>query len=231
MSRKNILMSPADSKIYKFFERRFNVIDSEELIDFVPYERLHADMQALNINGKLFINGACKKLINRLKEQNTEFIICDNIGSKYPDNVALNVALVGRKLLCNEKALHPFVKKYCNNIGIQIIDVNQGYAKCSTLVLNDNTIITDDESIYKVSLINNINVLKIKKGDVYLDDSTVGFIGGASAKIGDTVYFFGDINSHRNADEIKGNIYGCGLKIECAPSSKLIDIGGAIILD
>lgn len=231
MNRKTILISPADSNIYNFFERQFNVISSDNLKKFISYERFHADMQALNINGKLFINSSCKELIDKLNLLNFDFSLCNNIGNSYPENVVLNAALVGNKLLCNAKALHQKVREYCENNNIEIINVKQGYAKCSTLILNNNTIITDDESIAKISLINNINVLKIEKGDIYLDADTVGFLGGASAKIGDTVYFFGDINTHRNADSIKRFITDAGLKIKCVSKSKLIDIGGAVILD
>lgn len=231
MNRNNILMSPADSNIYKFFERQFNVISSENLEEFISFERFHADMQALNLNGTIFVNSACNELIKKLNSLNINFILCENIGNRYPKNVALNAALIGCRLFCNANALHYKVREYCNDNKIEIINVKQGYAKCSTLILNDNTAITDDESIAKALLINNINVLKIEKGDIYLDNNTTGFIGGAGAKIGDTVYFFGDINTHRNADIIKGFIEKAGLKIKSVSKSKLTDIGGAVILD
>lgn len=231
MSKKAILISPADSNIYNFFERQFNVISSDNLNDYVSYEKHHADMQVLNINGKLFVNSTCKTLISTLNSLKIEQTVCNSIGSKYPQNVALNAALVGRKLLCNKHALHKTVKDYCDKSDIEIIHVNQGYAKCSTLILNGTSIITDDEGIAKASLKNNINVLKIEKGDIKLDANTVGFIGGASTKIGDTVYFFGDINSHRNAEEIKCFIKDTGLKIECVSTPRLIDIGGVVLLN
>ncbi len=231
MNRKTILMSPADSKLYEYFERRFNVISSDGLKNFISYEQHHADMQALNINGTIFVNSACSNLINTLSSLNINFVLCENIGSKYPQNIALNAALVGNKLLCRAKHLHEKVRNHCDIRGVEIIDVKQGYTKCSTLVLNNNTIITDDESIAKVSLINNINVLKIEKGDIHLDGSNIGFIGGATTKIGDTVYFFGDTKTHRNADEINKFIAATSLKIECVTQNKLSDIGGIVLID
>lgn len=231
MNRKTILMSPADSKIYNFFEGLYNVISTEPIDDFIGFERLHADMQMLNIKENLFVNSNCQKLISKLKSLDTQFTLCENIGCKYPENVALNAALIGDKLFCKEKALHPKVKEFCETIDIKIINVKQGYTKCSTLVLNSNTIITDDESIAKAALINNINTLLISKGDIYLDAQNVGFIGGASAKIGETIYFFGDIDTHKDAVKIKNYIYNAGLSYKSVSSEKLIDIGGIVIID
>ena len=231
MERKTLLVSPADSNIYKFFERQFNVISSDCLEDFISFERYHADMQALKINDKLFVNANCKALIKSLGKHNISFINCKGIGTKYPENVALNAAFIGNKLLCKESALHPIVKDYCKNESIEIINVNQGYAKCSTLTVDENSIITDDESIAKASVKMGIDVLKIEKGDIYLDSNNYGFIGGAGAVIGDKAYFFGDINCHRNADEIKTFIKKRKINIICTGTYKLTDIGGVIALD
>lgn len=231
MERINLLMSPADSKICEFFERQFNLITTDCLKNFISYEKYHADMQALRIKDKLFINEECKELISKLKSLNVSFITCEKIGERYPYNIALNAALIGNRLLCLEKALHPKVKEYCHKSGIEIINVNQGYAKCSTLLLDENSIITDDESIHKASVNAGIDTLLIEKGDIYLDDENYGFIGGASTMIGETVYFFGDINKHRNADKIIKFINEKNKTYECINSGSLIDIGSIIILD
>ena len=231
MNKKTILMSPADSKIYEFFERQFNVIFTDCLNDYISFEQYHADMQALRIKDKLFINANCKRLISALNKANISFITCDNIGSKYPYNVALNALPIDNKLICLEKALHPLVKEYCLISGIEIINVKQGYTKCSTLKIDERSIITDDESIYNAALKTGINALLIEKGDIFLNEDNYGFIGGASATIGERIYFFGDINKHRNADKIKEFIEKKNKIIECVRTERLTDIGGIITLD
>ena len=228
MHRKTILMSPADSKIYSFFERQYNVIQSDYIEKMITFERHHADMQLLNLNGKLFINSSCTNVIKKISEFNLEYIICEDVGFEYPSNVALNAALVGNKLFCNRKALHSSVTKHCDITGIEILNVKQGYAKCSMLILNENNIITDDESIYKTAIKSNINVLKIEKGDIYLDKENYGFIGGASARIGNMVYFFGNINTHKNSDKIIKFIEKCNMDIICVSNGNLRDIGGIV---
>lgn len=228
MSKKTVLISPVDGRIYNYFKDKFDVIASCCLDDLTHYERYHADMQMLNLNGNLFVNGNCKGVIKTLDKLKVSYIKCDGIGSRYPDNVALNAALVGGVLLCKEKALHSNVKEYCVKNSIKVLNVNQGYTKCSTLILNRNTIITDDESVEKVSLINNINVLKISKGDIVLDNQTEGFIGGASAVIDNTVYFFGDITLHHDGIKIVEFLGVNNLDYECVIPGRLVDIGGIV---
>ena len=231
MNRKTILISPADSNIYNFFERHYNVISSEYLEDYISFERYHADLQALRIKDKLFVDSKCRNLCNKLMKLNIEHILCNNIGSSYPQNVALNAALTGNKLICNIKALHPKVKEYCISSGINLINVKQGYACCSTLVVSDNAIITDDVSIAKAAKLNDIEVLKIDKDNIILDEKNIGFIGGGSAKIGDSVYFFGDINQHRNSEDIIKFITEHKLNIVNVSDRQIVDIGGLVIIN
>lgn len=231
MNKKTILMSPTDSNLCEFFKKRYNIISTDCLKRFISYEQHHADMQAIRIKDKLFVNSDCINLISLLNKNNISFIPCENIGGRYPENIALNAALVGNKLICLEKALHPRVKIYCTENNIEIINTKQGYTKCSTLILNENSIITDDISIYNSATKAKINALLIEKDNIYLDGKTQGFIGGASFKAGETVYFFGDINTHKNADKIIDFITNNNLNIECINSDTLKDIGGIIELD
>ena len=228
--KKALIISPESAKITKYFKETFEIIKTEPTNSEISYEQFHADMQILKINDTVFVDSNCKYLIKALKNRVEHLILCDGIGTKYPDNVSLNAALVGNNLICKETSLHPKVKEYCSDRNIRIINVNQGYTKCSTLILNENTIITDDESIFKLSLINNISVLKIEKGDILLDKLTYGFIGGASLVYNNNVYIFGDINKHRNAKAICDIINKNGLNIVSVTNESIKDIGGAVII-
>ncbi|MBE6794389.1 MAG: hypothetical protein E7532_05545 [Ruminococcaceae bacterium] len=230
MKKNTIIISPADSNILSYFEKDYEIIQSDYLKDYISYERYHADLQAVRINDRLFINDKCKIIIEKLNESEIKYTLCENISAAYPDNVALNAALVGNNLICNNKALHPKVKSYCEKTGINIIDTKQGYANCSTLTVDDNSIITDDKSIARVAIKHGIDVLEIEKGDIYLDGKAEGFIGGASAKIGDCIYFFGDINTHRNKDEIISFINSKSTKFINISNSNLVDLGGLVII-
>lgn len=231
MNKQTILISPQNHCIYNYFRNRYNIIKSDCVDNFVTYEQYHADMQMLNLNGKLFVNSTCTNVIAKLEALNVDFTVCNDIGKKYPESVALNAALIGTKLFCNRKSLHAEVKKYCDLNNIEIINVKQGYTKCSTLILNDSAIITDDNNIDITAQQEDISVLKISKGDIYLSENAVGFIGGASAKIGNTVYFFGDISKCRDYIKITDFIEKHGLSIDIIKSCRLSDIGGIVLIN
>jgi hypothetical protein len=61
-----------------------------------------------------------------------------------------------------------------------IIDVKQGYTKCSVLPVSNNAFITDDISIYNQCVSFGIDVLYVGKGDVSLPGYNYGFIGGCA---------------------------------------------------
>ncbi len=152
------------------------------------------------------------------------------LGDKYPFDVPLNVAQVGRYLICNPKTASPDILNYSKDIGLEIIPTAQGYTKCSILVLNETSIITEDDSIYNAAW-DKLDVLKIEKGHVNLPGYDYGFIGGASCTVNDTVYFFGKISAHPDFDRIKNFITSKGLYMtELGHGETLLDIGGVIAI-
>ena len=114
---------------------------------------------------------------------------------------------------------------------MQKIKVNQGYCKCSTLVVKENALITDDESIYHKMRENGTEALLVSKGDIFLKEHDYGFIGGASGKISnDTIVFFGNIFLHRDSEMIISFIREHGCSYLCTDNGPLRDIGGIIPL-
>ncbi|NLL63499.1 MAG: hypothetical protein GX241_04560 [Ruminococcaceae bacterium] len=145
--------------------------------------------------------------------------IKQNLGNVYPLDVPLNAAIVGEYIICNPDTVAPELLE----LGLKLIPVKQGYTKCSTLVIDETHIITEDESIYEATK-DILNVLFIEKGHVFLEGYDYGFIGGASAVIGDTVFFFGNIEKHPDFKKIKA--FSPKRIISLSEKEKLIDIGG-----
>lgn len=106
------------------------------------------------------------------------------ISRKYPHDVIVNAARVGNYLIANISALDPVIQHYCKEKDIVMIPVKQGYAKCSTVVVNANSIITEDPSIASAAAFYGLEVLKISSGFVKLDGYSYGFLGGACGMIG-----------------------------------------------
>lgn len=190
----------------------------------------HADMLSLHIKDKKFIVDSQQvQLIDELKKDGANVIkTAKAIRGEYPKDIALNFALVGEHVFgklshCDEnllKELNSF--KRCN--------CAQGYSKCSVLVVNEDALITDDSTIYKVASKQGKSCLLIDKGDVSLPGHEYGFIGGASAKISkDEVLFFGDITKHRDYEKIESFLF----KHHCQIISldfPLRDFGGFVLV-
>lgn len=228
---RTIYISPCNSAIIsRLKELSINIIESACIPELIEYERYHADMQMLLIDRNIFIPENCDKLQYFIREYADSITVCDELGSVYPDNVKLNAALIGRFLFCREKSLDDKVRKYCVQHNIKIINVNQGYTKCSTLVVTDDAIITADTGIHTAAQGVGIDSLLIAPGNIRLCGADYGFVGGASGRIGDTIVFFGDIHRHPQSKEICDFITAKGLSYLSLSDEVLCDIGGLIEL-
>lgn len=88
--------------------------------------------------------------------------------------------------------------------GLEPINIRQGYAKCSSVVVDGSSIITADNGVASVlEKLPDVEVLRIRPGYVKLTGFDTGFIGGASGRIGSEVWFNGDITAHPDWNEIK----------------------------
>ncbi|MTI69767.1 MAG: hypothetical protein FH751_05870 [Firmicutes bacterium] len=149
----------------------------------------------------------------------------------YPNNVAYNVARVSGYAIHNFKHTDPKLKFYLKKAGIEMINVNQGYSKCSIANVSKNTIITSDPSIFKALNNFNINILNIEKGFIELPGLNYGFIGGSTGYIGnDKVLFTGSLGNH--PDQVKILNFLDKLKKEpiFLSRKKIIDLGSIIPL-
>ena len=188
-------------------------------------------MQMLKINNDIFLLKECSNLKRLLENKDYNIILCkNNIDGKYPHCVALNCLYISGKLYGREEAIDVSVKNYCKGNGIEIVDVKQGYTRCSTAVIGKNSAITADSTIYNALTKNGIDVLKIDSGSIRLDGYDYGFIGGACTMIDDgTVAFFGDIKTHPNFRKIERFCIIHNVKIiNLAENKPLTDVGGAV---
>lgn len=205
-------------------------IDSDNLDKRICY---HTDMLINNIgNSLLYIDiSQNDNLVNFLTKGYKCQIIDTVVNSGYPHDSLLNSVVLGDKLICNTDTVHKSVLEYAKNNSYNIINVNQGYTKCSVCVISDNALITDDESIYKACLNNNIDSLFVSKGSVRLDGFDYGFIGGCTGLIDkDKILFNGDINYHKDCNRILSFIEKYSIKPVIIDNEPLTDIGSIIPL-
>ncbi|MBQ5663539.1 MAG: hypothetical protein IIV19_03795 [Bacteroidaceae bacterium] len=160
-----------------------------------------------------------------------KIIVCSDIKSPYPNDVKLNAAIVGKRLICNTKHIHPVILDKAQELGYEVIHTNQGYAKCNICVLTCDAVITSDAGICETLKEHGVDVLKISEGNIQLSESHYGFIGGASAKIyDDVVYFSGDFTAHPDYIKISSFLQKHKIKAVYNDKRPLRDFGGIISL-
>lgn len=218
---------------YEIIENRFNINTYDEI-------SAHTDIYYLKV-GDVVFSAPEKK---GLTPFNT--VSCTTqIGEKYPLDIPYNVCIVGKNAIHNFKHTDSIVKFYLERHGYNMIQVEQGYANCSTVVLDDTSCITSDIGVARALMDAGIDTLYVCEPDIKLkkrtntifkdeermsfeDSSMQGFIGGAMARLGDTVIVFGDIENLVNANKIKKFVEKKGLKLHSFEGLDVVDYGGVL---
>jgi len=189
--------------------------------------KYHADLQVLKINKHLFVNEELLPYVDSDLQKQT-FV---QIGETYPKDCALNIKIVGKYAIFNDKCIDSTVYEFLHNNDYHEIIVKQGYAGCSICKINDTAIITADASIAKAMSDTGIDVLKIKSGHILLPCYETGFICGCNSNDDQNVYFNGNVYDHPDADQICSFISKHQKQIICLNNGPLTDIGGFVIIN
>lgn len=114
----------------------------------------------------------------------------------------------------------------------KLIDVKQGYTKCSTVVLPCNAFITSDKSIYSALIAENADVLLLPPGDILLPGLEYGFIGGTCGLINNSILaFYGNLDYYPHKDLILDFLKKHKIEVRYLYNGPLIDRGSIIIAD
>ncbi len=149
--------------------------------------------------------------------------------NKYPNNIQYNVALLGKFAIHNFNHTDKKILDYLEDNNFKKIQVKQGYSKCSTCVVDENSIITSDLSIHKASLENGLDSLLIDIGHIDLFELNYGFIGGCSGLISeDILAFTGNIKNHPDYHRIKSFVNSKNKTIIPLSDEPLLDLGSIL---
>ena len=207
-----------------------------DVISLPPYNKLdlpvaaHPDMLFCVLDDTVF----CYKdyvlensLYSLLENEGYNVVFVSNICDKvYPLDISLNVLVMGKTLFCNVKHTAKEIIDYGNDNGYSIVNVKQGYSACSTLVIDENTAITSDIGILSAIEKAGKNAILIKNDDIILSGYNCGFIGGATGKIENDVFIFGEIELISEYKEISVLLESKGCKIVPVLSGRVYDFGG-----
>ena len=202
-----------------------------EVVILPSYERLgrgvdtHADMMLFALDNRIF---TYKGLGERLRELGREYEIAEiayEPSEKYPDDIALNCLKVGKYIFCKRKHTAKEVLEYAEKGGYTVVNINQGYARCSACPVGDMGLISADPSMLAGASVVGIDRLPINAGSVSLDGFDYGFIGGACGYCDGSLYFSGDLRAHPDGDRIESFCKGLGVDAVSLSDEPLKDVG------
>lgn len=222
----------ADISTMQSLQKICNTIIPTQKLDIL-YDAIasHADIQIHYLGNNHFL--CAPQVYDHYKRHlPSEFTLIKGsvqLKEKYPYDIPYNAAAVGNTLICNSRSTAIEILKTYRGSTRNILNVAQGYAKCSTCVIGANAIITADTGIADAAEKHGIDVLRINTGHIELKNMNYGFIGGASGLIDKNVLAFnGELDTHPDGDNIRNfcrshNVFIMELKIGI-----LTDIGSII---
>lgn len=190
----------------------------------------HADIYACPIGGELILAPEQNAGIGLvLSSAGVVYSLGSSIlQQSYPGNIAYNAVSTENYFIHNLKHTDPVLLDKARRLGLILIDVKQGYTKCNTVVVSPNAFITSDAGIASRLSSYPIDVLLIQSRHVILSGFSQGFLGGASGKVDDTIYFNGDLSRHPDCQRIISFIEARGLSTIYFEDYPLEDIGSII---
>lgn len=207
-----------------------------ELIEIPENKRLyqeissHVDIHICKIKDKIILEKTFYDYMN-----NAEYIKGTSIVyEKYPEDIKYNACIVGNKAIHNFKYTDSMILKILEENNFEIINVNQGYTKCSIAIIDENSIITSDVGLYNTLRNTGLDILfldyspniKLLNNNKYSDKK--GFIGGAISRIDDNIFISGDLSFIDKENKIRDFITKKELNIIDFKQLDVIDYGGII---
>ena len=222
------LVKPYESELNKLGAE---VVYSDDNSLFDSSLKSHADLFVNYIGeGKIILDASQYSLKNKLEKLGFTVIFSfDKVENTYPSDCRLNCVITNDIIICNKAITDKKMLDYYAEKSLKLINVKQGYCKCSVLPVNGNAFITDDEGIYKALKAEKLDVLYAEKGSVALKGYSYGFIGGCAGKISnDIIAFCGNIRLHKSYEDIKSFIKNYGIEAVSLSDGELSDVGSLI---
>jgi hypothetical protein len=153
------------------------------------------------------------------------------LNRNYPENIAYNVLSIGSFAFHNTKYTDKTIIGELKKNGIELIHVNQGYTKCSTCIVDKNSIITSDYKIAKTVEKYGIESLLIKPGGIILESLNYGFIGGSGGLLSKNIMAFtGELDKIQDNYKIYDFLNSKGIEVKILSTKQIFDIGSIMPL-
>lgn len=216
--------------VIEYLESRGDVVLVVERDSVLPGPlRSHADLQVFPLaGGTVLVNSRQKRLTEALSAEGFVVLPVGDIGSSYPEDCRLNGFLLNNRIVGNRKCLSgALLERY------DLFDVRQGYAKCSSIVLNGDTVFTDDISIFsRLSSEEGIDCRCFPQEEIVLKGYDKGFLGGCCGLISSNeILFSGDPAKLSSGQELIEALKDKGVAPVCLSDEAPYDFGGIVTLN
>lgn len=150
----------------------------------------------------------------------------------YPHDIAYNAAIIGRHAFHDFRYTDSVLLNILKGKGIELVNIKQGYSRCSISILNTDAVITSDKGISKAMFGHSVSALTVEPDvNIKLGNFKNGFIGGCTGKIdscklvftgnAEKLASFGLISDYMKKNKIKHISLGSG---------NVLDMGSVIPL-
>ncbi len=154
------------------------------------------------------------------------------LSKRYPLDISYNVARIGNIAIHRKDSTDIEIKERFRRNGINLIDVKQGYSKCSLALLGNNLGVTSDIPIYNLLKSKGYSVLLVSPGNIDLPGQNYGFIGGAFGNLSENVVLVsGHLDKHPEGEKIKAFAKENGKKLLFLSNDILLDVGTILVLE
>lgn len=192
----------------------------------------HPDMLVHFIDKKnlLVHNNMNKNFISCLEAQGLNIILSEKkLKINYPEDIILN-ALNMENFFLHTLAFTD--KSLLNSIhNKKLINIKQGYSKCSTAIVSNNAVITSDKGIGSSLLNEGLDVLLLPPGDILLPGLDYGFIGGCCGLLNEfQLAFYGNLDFYLYGNDVKNFLKKHRVEPVYLRNGKLIDRGSIFVL-
>lgn len=183
--------------------------------------KYHPDIICSKIKGVFYSEKCHNMSFDAIELKNIDI----NLNDKYPGDCVFNYFKYNKYIFLK----NDYILKYEENF--EVIKLKQGYSKCSTIILGQDSFITSDKNIYKNLIDLKYNVLLTENDNIYLNGFSNGFIGGAAFLLDEKLLAFtGDIKSHSMNEQIISFCKNIGIGVVSLSNDKLYDYGGCHII-
>lgn len=190
----------------------------------------HPDLVISIIDGTLIVDEHANiEIFKQLDVLDVPYVLGNSrLAAAYPNDIAYNAVTTKDYLVHSLNHTNSLILQHSKSSGKKLISVKQGYTKCSTVVVNHNSIITSDQGIHQASK-DEMNTLLIQPGHVLLEGHDHGFLGGASGSFEDSIIFHGDLSKHPDFEKIVAFVEGNNKEVIYFKEFLLTDIGSMLV--